>query len=180
MDERLLETLRDAQRFGFFGRAPIDEAARHSLGYVDAIGELEPGSTIVDLGSGGGLPGLVLADRYRDAAVTLVDRREKRTDFLRRAVTRLGFEHVEVVAADVDVLIRDVAVGARRPFDVATARGFGPPGVTLAAAAALIAPTGRIVISEPPAGDRWDGDLLASLGLLRRPAGQVSVFHRTT
>ena len=55
------------------------------------------GTRLVDLGSGGGLPGLVLADAYPERAITLVDRREKRTDFLRRAVRRLGWEHVTVM-----------------------------------------------------------------------------------
>src|SRR5680860_267438 len=131
MDDHLLETLRDAQRFGFFGNRPIEEAAQHALGFVLALGALEPGSRIVDLGSGGGLPGLVVADAYRDGAITLIDRRQKRTDFLRRAATRLGYDHVEVITADVSDLIADVEGGGRSPFDVATARGFGPPSLTL-------------------------------------------------
>jgi len=180
MDEHLLETLRDAQRFGFFGDRPIEEAAAHSMAFVEAIGPLHTGARVVDLGSGGGLPGLVLAASYRDVAITLIDRRAKRTDFLRRAVKRLAFEHARVITDDVRRLVDAVAAGSSPPFDVVTARGFGPPDVTLQLAAGLIGPDGRIVISEPPTGDRWDSELLVALGLRRLPVGPVSVFRRTT
>ncbi|MDW3215377.1 MAG: RsmG family class I SAM-dependent methyltransferase [Ilumatobacteraceae bacterium] len=178
MNTELLETLRDAQRFGFFGGRPVEQAAEHALGFVDALGPLDAGCRLVDLGSGGGLPGLVLADAYPEIRITLVDRREKRTDFLRRAVLRLDFTHVDVVAADVDVLIGEVDDGIRHRFDVVTARGFGPPSTTLTVACDLLAPAGRVVISEPPAGDRWDAELLTSLGVTRLPVGHVSVFQR--
>ena len=176
MDDALIETLRDAQRFGFFGARPIDEAAQHSAGFVDAIGHLRSGARVVDLGSGGGLPGLVIAAAYPEASIVLVDRREKRTDFLRRAVTRLGWTHVEVVTGDVADLVRSV-VGARvARFDVVTARGFGPPADTLSVAVELVAPGGRIVISDPPSDDRWDPTMLGEMGLTRRRIGPVSVF----
>ncbi len=178
MNELMLETLRDAQRFGFFGRRPVEEAAQHSRGFVEAIGPLGPGTRLVDLGSGGGLPGLVLADAYPNAAITLVDRREKRTDFLRRAVRRLGWEHVTVITSDVDALTRRVGSGTVPAFDVVTARGFGPPDVTLRVATKLVTGSGCIVISEPPTGDRWDLTLVAALGLTRTRIGPVSVFAR--
>ena len=180
MDEHLLETLRDAQRFGFFGDRPVEEAAEHARGFVDALGPLDPGRRVVDLGSGGGLPGLVLADAYPDCRITLIDRREKRTDFLRRAAMRLGYDHVEVIAGDVVALVDDVRAGVRPAFDAATARGFGPPSATLTLARGLIGSGGRIVISEPPAGDRWNVELLQQLDLTRVAVGHVSLFHPRT
>ena len=62
----------------------------------------------------------------------------------------------------------------------AVARGFGPPETTLEFASRLVRAGGRIVISEPPTGDRWDGELVAELGLRRRRQadGRVAVFDR--
>jgi 16S rRNA (guanine527-N7)-methyltransferase len=176
IDESLLETLRSAQRFGFFGDRPIEEAVEHSVGFVSAIGSLPPGARICDLGSGGGLPGLVLGAAFPEATVVLVDRRQKRTDFLERAISRLGWEHVRVRCDDAEAVVREVGSEVTEPFDVVTARGFGPPESTLRTAAALVAPSGRIVISEPPSGDRWPDHLLAELGLVGRRAGNVRVF----
>lgn len=174
--ERLLETLRDAQRLGFFGSAPIEGAVTHARQFVTAVGELRPGGRLVDIGSGGGLPGLVLAEAFPAASIELVDRRQKRTDFLERAVRRLGWQHVRVREVDVELLARSVEAGAVEPYDVVTARGFGPPAVTLRLARRLLTPAGRIVISEPPSGERWPPELLVELGLQSvRPPG-VMVF----
>lgn len=175
----VIETLREAQRFGFVGPGDIAEAERHARGYVDALGELPPGTRLVDLGSGGGLPGLVLADAYPDASIVLLDRRQKRTDFLERAVRRHGWSHVEVRLADVEQVLREVRTGSCPPFDVVTARGFGPPEFTLRCAVGVCRPGGRIVISEPPTGDRWPDLLLDDLGVTSERVGGVRVFVRT-
>lgn len=179
MHPDLIETLRLAQRFGFFGARPIEEAVAHAQAFVAALGPLPTGSRLVDIGSGGGLPGLVLAAAYPQASITLVDRRTKRTDFLRRAVRRLAFEHVQIRADDVAALVAEVAAHVEQPFDVVTARGFGPPDTTLRAATSLLARTGRIVISEPPAGDRWPPELVAELGLRSSTHDAVRVFRFT-
>jgi len=172
----LIETLRDAQRFGFFGDRPIEEAVEHSMSFVRAIGTVPPDTRIIDLGSGGGLPGLVIGSEFPEASILLVDRRRKRTDFLERAVARLRWAHVKVLAADVHDIIREVDTGGRPPFDIATARGFGPPEVTLRSGTALVRSGGSVIISEPPVPDRWPAQLLHELGVRRVDHGSVSVF----
>jgi 16S rRNA (guanine527-N7)-methyltransferase len=186
MNPVLLETLRTAQRFGFFGSRPIEQAVEHSMDFVAALGdangsdrEPDPASRhrLVDLGTGGGLPGLVIADARPDLDVVLLDRRQKRTDFLERAVSRIGSPSTRVMCCDVAELISSIQSGSVERFDVVTARGFGPPEFTLRSAAALVAGDGRIVISEPPEGDRWDSNLLDELGLYGRRRGAVRLFR---
>ena len=175
--DELLETLRHAQRLGMLGAGSLERAIERAGAFAEAL----PADTdeIVDLGSGGGLPGLVVAWRRPAARLTLVDRRAARTDALRRAVARLRWtDRVEVVTADVVELARGQW---RQRFDAATARGFGPPSWTLACGAAMVRVGGRVVISEPPArsGDRWNAEQVATLGVTRvddSPAG-LAVFQ---
>lgn len=177
-DEALLAALTEAQRLGMVGTRPVAEVVRHARWFVEQLpsGPLE----VVDLGSGSGVPGLIIAHDRPDVRVVLVDRRSKRSDFCRRLVRRFGWDdRVEVVTADVARLARDPAWQGR--FDVVVSRGFGPPGTTARWAAALVRPGGRVVISEPPPGqpDRWDDDLLHAAGLVRRGrVGAVAVFER--
>jgi 16S rRNA (guanine527-N7)-methyltransferase len=94
-------------------------------------------------------------------------------------VGRHGFDHVMIRAADVAEVLAEVADLIQEPFDVVTARGFGPPETTLRTAVGLLAQTGRIVISEPPAGDRWPSGLVAELGLRSERQGAVRIFRFT-
>lgn len=153
----------------------MEEAVEHARAFTRA---LEPVvGRVVDLGSGGGLPGLVVAFDRPDLEIVLVDRRQKRTDLLGRAVSRLGMERrVTVHCGDANRVPDLFPEG----FDGVTARGFGPPATTLELAEAVLASGGhgRIVISEPPAGDRWDPGVLAALGLTHHREGPVAVFIR--
>jgi 16S rRNA (guanine527-N7)-methyltransferase len=171
----LVGALTEAQHLGFLGARPITEVIEHAGSFVEALQELSSDECVIALGSGGGVPGLVIASERPDLRVTLLDRRTKRTDFLERSVRRLGWaERVSVVATD---------VAAFRPdplFDAVVARGFGPPAETLAVAARLVRVGGRVVISEPPTGDRWDDGALERAGVERvsGPMERVAVFLR--
>jgi 16S rRNA (guanine527-N7)-methyltransferase len=184
-DDALVEVLTDAQRLGFLGARPIPEVIEHARGFVRALAAAPSVESVLDLGSGGGVPGLVIAHDRPDLHVTLLDRRSKRTDVLERAVRRLGWQdRVRVITADASDLADDLVDGV-------VARGFGPPADTLRVAARLVRRGGPIVVSEPPpdgpSEDRWDTDLLDLLGLERLPApaprtdleGRVAVFVRT-
>jgi len=158
----LVAALQDAQRLGFLGSRPISEVIDHARGFVRALERRGPVRSVLDLGSGGGVPGLVIAHDLPATELTLLDRRAKRTDSLERVVRRLGWQdRVAVRCEDVSTFCPDV------PFDAVVARGFGPPEFTLSVAAGLVRSGGTIVISEPPGADRWDTQLLDSLDLRR-------------
>jgi 16S rRNA (guanine527-N7)-methyltransferase len=87
-----------------------------------AIAELLPSETyVVDVGSGAGLPGIVLAVARPDVSVVLVEPLARRTAFLTDVVADLGLKTVEVLRARAEQL-----VGAIRPADVVTARALAP------------------------------------------------------
>ena len=168
----LVDALLDAQRLGFLGSRPIPEVIEHARGFVRALRARENDrviESILDLGSGGGVPGLIIAHDLPAVHLTLLDRRAKRTDALERLVRRLGWQdRITVACTDVTTFVPD------DPFDAVVARGFGPPEFTLTQAARLVRAGGPIVISEPPGVDRWDDQLLAELGLRRVEAPTVA------
>jgi 16S rRNA (guanine527-N7)-methyltransferase len=92
---------------------------RHLLNCAAVADLVPPGARVADVGSGAGLPGLVLAVRRPDLRVTLVEPLRRRTVFLEDAVDRLGVE-VEVVRARAEEL------HGRREFDVVTSRAVAP------------------------------------------------------
>lgn len=173
LSDELREVLALSQRLGFLGDRPIDEVIAHARSFLPPLAE-RPGP-LLDLGSGGGVPGLVIAHDRPDLAVTLLDRRRTRTDFLARMVARLGW------SSRVSVWPRDATDRVEPRFDAVVARGFGPPIDTLRIAASWLTPTGVVVISEPPSGDRWAGVDLGRIGVERRPSERtIAVFARST
>jgi 16S rRNA (guanine527-N7)-methyltransferase len=162
----LASVVGEAQRRGFIGDAPVEVAIEHARGF--AAGVDSPPSRFADLGSGGGLPGLVLVELWPSAEAVLLDANQKRCAFLREAVEALSLRRrVEVVEGRAEALGR--RSGLRGGFDVVTARGFGRPAVTAECAAPLLRVGGRLVVSEPPAAsdspDRWPVDGLALCGM---------------
>lgn len=158
--------LEEARAWGFLGPGPVTPHVQHATGFAVVAERTggEPPRRVVDLGSGGGVPGLVLAERWREASFCLVDGNERRTAFLVDAVARLNLAgRVEVVRARAEVVGRERRAWA----DLVVARGFGPPAVTAECAAPLLAIRGRILVSEPPTSDgsRWPDTGLAQLGL---------------
>ena len=172
------DVLGDAQKWGTLGRRSISEVIAHARQFVAPL-ETCTGS-VIDIGTGAGVPGLVIAVDRPDLRLVLTDRRATRMDALRRGVAAMGLtDRVAVVTADVEDLGRDSAHAGH--YDAVVSRGFGPPEVTVRLARPLVRPGGAIVISEPPADqpDRWKKtELLESLGLtLIRDYPGVAVFR---
>jgi len=82
--------------------------------------EVPHGARVVDIGTGAGLPGLVVKIYRPDLALTLVDSNRKRLAFVERVIKELGLEKVECETARVEELGRDE--GRRESFDLALAR----------------------------------------------------------
>ena len=120
----------------------------------------------LDLGSGGGVPGLVLAERWPSTRFVLIDSERRRVNFLERAVTDLGWaDRVLVMHARAEDAGRDSTL--RSSFDYVSARAFGPPAVVAECGAPFLNAGGLLVVSDPPtgAGDRWPASGLEQLGL---------------
>ena len=173
----VLDALAQARAFGYLGPGRLQTHVDHSHGFGDTVLSAMPaeghiadaafGGRAVDLGSGGGVPGLVLADRWRDSTWVFVDSHQRRMGTLREVLAGLGWtDRTEVVTDRAEVM-------ARRPdlrgcCDLVVARGFAAPGVTAECATGFLRAGGLLVVSEPPGGaDRWSDRGLAALGMSR-------------
>jgi len=143
----------------------VEPHLEHAAGFAAALAPDPPPPSAIDLGSGGGVPGLVLACLWPDTTWTLVDAHRRRASFLEDAAARLGCsDRVQVVAERAEIVGRNQAYRSASPLVVA--RSFGAPAVTAECASPLLAPGGLLVVSEPPGSDgaRWDPTGLALLG----------------
>lgn len=106
---------------GLIGPREIPRLWERHLVNCALLGEAIPlGVDVCDIGSGAGLPGLVLALRRPDLSVTLVEPLLRRTTFLGEAVGRLALSNVEVVRGRAEEL------HGKREFCVVTARAVAP------------------------------------------------------
>jgi 16S rRNA (guanine527-N7)-methyltransferase len=111
----------DATVRGLIGPREVPRLWERHLLNCALITDLVPASaSVCDIGSGAGLPGLVMAIRRRDLSVTLVEPLLRRTSFLDEVVESLGLANVEVVRA------RAEALHGERLFDVVTSRAVAP------------------------------------------------------
>ena len=97
------------------------------------------GLRILDIGSGGGVPGIPLAIARPDAHVTLVDANHKKGAFLQQAVIELRLSNVEVVIARVQDYV------PQAPFDVVISRAFSDLATFVEAGARHLAERGQLV-----------------------------------
>jgi 16S rRNA (guanine527-N7)-methyltransferase len=127
---------------------------------------------IVDLGSGAGPPGLVLAIARPEAEVVLVESVGKKCAWLERTVSALGLENVRVVCARAEELEEE-------PFDVVTARALASLSVLCEYAAPLLREGGALVAWKGAVDAREDADGLqaaAVLGLEREEVRAVEPY----
>jgi len=119
-------------------RDPEAMVTRHLLDSL-AVLPFVAGPRVLDVGTGAGLPGLVLALARPEWQVTLLDSNAKKITFLRQARLELGVDNIQPVQSRVE---RFAADGA---FDTVISRAYGALGLFHAQAGALCAPGGRLL-----------------------------------
>ncbi len=112
---------------------------RHLLNCAVVSDEIGESADVADLGSGAGLPGLVLAIRRPDLRVTLAEPLLRRVTFLTEAVDRLELDNVTVVRARAEEL------RGSTQFSVVTSRAVAPLPRLLAWSLPLVRPGGVVL-----------------------------------
>lgn len=167
--ERYAELLaREGVLRGLIGPREVPRLWERHLINCALLGQaIEPGLDVCDIGSGAGLPGLVLSVARPDLRVTLVEPLLRRTTFLDEAVEELGLSNVEVVRARAEEL------HGSREFSVVTSRAVAPLERLLGWSMPLVRQGGELVVMK---GSSVREEIAAAEKALRKHgAGRVSV-----
>lgn len=131
---------------------------RHLLNSAVMAEAVPEGATVCNVGTGAGLPGLVLAIARDDLTITLVEPLLRRTTFLQEVVDELALDHVEVMRGRAEEL------HGRRTFDVVTSRAVAPLDRLLRWCMPLVAPQGAMVAMK---GALISEEIEAARGVLK-------------
>ena len=131
-----------------------------SLALQDYLG---PAKSLLDVGSGGGFPGLPLAVANPDIRTTLVERSHKKCSFLRHAVMTLKLINVDVINAD----IRDIAEELSQ-FDAISARAVASPDQIWTWCCGMLTERGRLLLQSATS---YDGALRDAIVESHRSSG---------
>jgi 16S rRNA (guanine527-N7)-methyltransferase len=164
----LIEILEESQRRGLLGPGPVESHIAHARGFALALRRFSPTPPprALDLGAGGGVPGVVLLFEWEETDFIWLDSTQRSAAFLQLAKERLdGSDRVRVLQGRAEDLGR--VSGLRGSLDVVVARSFGRPAVTAECGAPFLVRDGYLVVSDPPVESdaRWDDGGLRKLGL---------------
>ncbi len=167
----LLET---NKQFNLTAITDPDEAwMRHILDSLSLLPHLGEAKTVIDIGSGGGLPGIPLAIARPDLRVTLLEATGKKAGFLRQAIADLRLDHVQVVNDRAERVGQQSKY--RQKFDRVIARAVGPLNVMLEYTMPLAAVGGSVLAMKGrKAAEELEqaGDAIMILG-----GGQIHVYQ---
>ncbi len=120
-------------------RDPMQMMTLHLLDSLAAVPAFAGATNVLDVGAGGGLPGIVLAVARPDMKVSMIDTVHKKTAFLTQVKVELGLANVTVYTKKV----QDLQV--KQPFDVITSRAFADLSDFIEWSQHLLAEDGRFI-----------------------------------
>jgi 16S rRNA (guanine527-N7)-methyltransferase len=120
-------------------REPARMIGTHILDSLSVLPHLGDAQRLLDVGTGGGLPGIVIAITRPDIHVTMLDSLQKKTTFVQQAINELGLANATVVCDRVE------SFQPAQRFDVVISRAFAELADFIRGAAHLVEDNGRIL-----------------------------------
>ncbi|HXG17620.1 MAG TPA: 16S rRNA (guanine(527)-N(7))-methyltransferase RsmG [Methylomirabilota bacterium] len=129
-------------------RDPIQILRKHVLDSLAVIPFLPKATTILDLGSGAGLPGVPLASVLQETAISLLEVRKKRVSFLKAVKRKLNLPNLQILEGRAEELARQE--GLRNAFDIVISRATWSLNVFLQYAPPFLHTTGIAIAMKGP------------------------------
>jgi len=142
-----------------------------SLTLLSMLSELPAGAKVVDVGSGGGAPGIPLAIALPEVSFVLVESVGKKAAFLRETVSAMGLSNVEVVNDRVETVGQSRE--HRESYDAATARALGAMRVAAELVTPLVKVGGSAYFIKGQKAHEELGDAKKALHMLHTPVAGV-------
>jgi 16S rRNA (guanine527-N7)-methyltransferase len=143
MDSKLSQLARMISGWRGLVAGPAEELVEDSLVLLAHLG---PALRVVDVGSGGGLPGLPLKIARPDLRMTLIEADRRKAAFLVQACAKLGLPDVNVIARRAEEVGHDALL--RESFDLAVARALAPTPVLVELCLPLVRVGGRLLAQK--------------------------------
>ena len=128
--------------------------------------------SLIDVGSGGGVPAIPLAIVMPDVRFTLVEATKRKVEFLRHAAKTLKLKNVEILLARAEALGQDHK-GHREKYDAAMARALGHLAIVCELCGPLVKPRGVVIAVK---GAKADQELEES----KKALGEIGLRHAQT
>ncbi len=164
------ELARRGEELGLIGPLELPRLwTRHILNSALLAPLLEARGRVADVGSGAGLPGLVLAIARPDVHFTLIEPMERRVDWLTSEASRLGLSNVTVVRGRAEDVSDDIVV------DQVTARAVSALSKLIPMTVPLVRSGGQLILMK---GARVDDEIeKARKVILRQHLSDVEVLE---
>ena len=168
----------DGSTRGFIGPREVPRLWERHLINCAVIGDvMDEGATVVDVGSGAGLPGIPLAIARPDLRITLIEPLLKRSVFLQEVVDKLALDNVTVIRGRAEEgPIKKAVAGA----DIVTSRAVAPLGKLAKWSLPLVRRGGEMIAMK---GESVHEELARDAADIKKAAGgkaQVEVVRGTT
>ena len=130
---------------------PHEMAIKHFIDAIAPLKHIPDKGRLLDIGTGGGFPGIPLKIMRPGQPVTLIDSVRKKVNFVRHVIRRMPLEGIEALHTRAEALIDNAGKGEK--FDVIVCRALSDPNAAMALSRPLLAPGGRIVLYQGPGAD---------------------------
>ena len=143
---------------------PLEIAVKHFLDSIAPARFISPNTSLLDVGSGGGFPGIPLKIMIPSLSVTLIDASRKKVSFLKHVIRRLGLINIEACHVRAQDLSKDC--GVHTAYDVIISRALSSMVNFVQMSLPLLAKHGVIMAMK---GKITDKEIESARSLLEKP-----------